>query len=81
MRVLIKVRLKNGILDPQGKAVNNALHNLGFDSINEVRIGKLIELTISEKKPETAKIKIEEACKKLLTNPIIEDFTYELIED
>ncbi|OGB67086.1 MAG: phosphoribosylformylglycinamidine synthase [Caldithrix sp. RBG_13_44_9] len=81
MKAVIKVRLKNGILDPQGKTVNNALHHLGFGSINDVRIGKLIELTIKEKKQDVARKKIEEACKKLLTNPIIEDFTYELIED
>jgi phosphoribosylformylglycinamidine synthase len=81
MKAVIKVRLKNGILDPQGKTVNNALHHLGFVTINDVRIGKLIELTINEKKRDIAREKIEEACKKLLTNPIIEDFTYELIED
>lgn len=81
MKAVIKVRLKNGILDPQGKTINNALHHLGFESINDVRIGKLIELTIKEKKQDVARKKIEEACKKLLTNPIIEDFTYELIED
>jgi phosphoribosylformylglycinamidine synthase len=81
MKAVIKVRLKKGILDPQGKTVNNALHHLGFGTINDVRIGKLVELTINEKKQDIARKKIEEACKKLLTNPIIEDFTYELTED
>jgi phosphoribosylformylglycinamidine synthase subunit PurS len=81
MKAVIKVRLKKGILDPQGKTINKALHHLGFGTIDDVRIGKLIELTIQEQKEDIARKKIEEACKKLLTNPIIEDFTYEIIED
>lgn len=81
MKVLVKVRLKSGILDPQGKAVNNALHHLGFHTIQDVRIGKLIEFNMAEKNRAEAEKKIEQACKKLLTNPIIEDYTYEITEE
>jgi phosphoribosylformylglycinamidine synthase PurS subunit len=78
MKAVIKVRLKSGILDPQGKTVNNALKHLGFKGIQNVRIGKLIEFEIKEKDKSTASRKIEEACRKLLANPVIEDFTYEI---
>jgi phosphoribosylformylglycinamidine synthase len=74
MKVTVKVRLKNGILDPQGKAVNNALHHLGYSQIENVRIGKLIELEIGEEDKVKAQQIIEEASNKLLANPIIEDF-------
>lgn len=81
MKVVIKIRLKKGILDPQGKTVNNALHHLGFKSFDNVRIGKLIEMNIHEKDQKKASAQIEDACKKLLANPIIEDYTYQLIEE
>lgn len=81
MKVQIKIRLKNGILDPQGKTVNNALHHLGFTTIENVRIGKLIELDMDEKSREVAGQKIAEACRKLLANPVIEDYTFEITED
>jgi len=78
---VIKVQLKNGILDPQGKAVNNALHHLGFTSISDVRIGKFIELKLQESDKNRARQIVEEACKKLLANPVIEDYSYDLIEE
>ncbi len=81
MKVSIQVRLKNGILDPQGKTVNNALHHLGFKNIQNVRIGKLIEFDIQEADKKKASVIIEDACKKLLSNPVIEDFSYVLGED
>ncbi|UCF63234.1 MAG: phosphoribosylformylglycinamidine synthase subunit PurS [bacterium] len=81
MKVSIQVRLKNGILDPQGKTVNNALHHLGFKNIQNVRIGKLIEFDIREADKKKASVIIEDACKKLLSNPVIEDFSYVLGED
>jgi phosphoribosylformylglycinamidine synthase PurS subunit len=80
MKVQIKIRLKNGILDPQGKTVNNALHHLGFTTIENVRIGKLIELEMDEQNREDAGQKIDEACRKLLANPVIEDYTFEITE-
>ncbi|GAB4327710.1 MAG: phosphoribosylformylglycinamidine synthase subunit PurS [Calditrichia bacterium] len=81
MKAIVKVRLKNGILDPQGKAVNNALHHLGFEAVENVRIGKYIELDLSETDPEKAVQIVEESCKKLLANPVIEDYSYELLGD
>ena len=81
MKVSIQVRLKNGILDPQGKTVNNALHHLGFKNIQNVRVGKLIEFNIQETDKKKSSAIIEDACKKLLSNPVIEDFSYELGED
>ncbi len=79
MKVIVKVRLKSGILDPQGKAVNNALHHLGFEQVRDVRIGKYIEMEVEE--TDTAKVRelVEAACNKLLANPVIEDYEYEII--
>ncbi|MEL6821565.1 MAG: phosphoribosylformylglycinamidine synthase subunit PurS [Calditrichota bacterium] len=74
MKVAVKVRLKPSILDPQGKTVNNALHQLGYDSINSVRIGRLIELDVdSDDKAEVERI-VREASEKLLANTVMEDF-------
>lgn len=81
MKAMIKVLLKKGILDPQGKAVNNALHHLGYDQFRDVRIGKYIEMRIEETDRERAKKLVEEACRKLLANPVIEDYSYELVGD
>ncbi|GAB4365616.1 MAG: phosphoribosylformylglycinamidine synthase subunit PurS [Calditrichia bacterium] len=81
MKAIIRVQLKKGILDPQGKAVNNALHHLGFESIRDVRIGKYIEMDLGEVNHETATNIVEESCKKLLSNPVIEDYFYDLVED
>jgi len=81
MKAIIKVRLKKSILDPQGKAVNNALHHLGFTSIKDVRIGKFIEMWIDETSPQRAREVAEEASKRLLANPVIEDYEIEIIED
>lgn len=78
MRVAVKVRLKRSILDPQGKTVQQALQHLGFEQIREVRIGKLIELEI-EDGPNREEIQrmVEEASRKLLSNPVMEDFEIE----
>lgn len=77
----IYVTLKNGILDPQGKTVFHALENLGFKQISEVRMGKLIHLKFKDVSQDEAKRLTTEACKKLLANPVIEDFQFELIEE
>ena len=70
----VEVKLKSVVLDPQGKAVLSALHNLGFDDITDTRVGKLIELKMNEKSREEAQRKVEDVCKKLLANPVIEDY-------
>ena len=70
----IEVTLRSSILDPQGKAAQHALHNLGFDSVDRVRIGKHVELWIDTTSREEAEELAEAACTKLLANPVMEDF-------
>lgn len=73
------VTLKRGVLDPQGSAVNRALHALGYDEVSDVRLGKLIEVTLDEKLPEAQeRARLDEMCKKLLANTVIEDYRIEL---
>ena len=73
------VTLKRGVLDPQGSAVNRALHAMGYGEVADVRLGKLIEVTLDEKVPEAeARKRLEEMCKKLLANTVIEDYRIEL---
>lgn len=79
MKAKVVVTLKNGVLDPQGKAIGHALTNLGFDGIGEVRQGKLIELEVAETDPAKAKAQIEEMCRKLLANTVIENYSIELV--
>ena len=77
----IAVMLKNGILDPQGKTVHHALENLGFGQIEDVRMGKIIELKFNGISVEEAEELTGDACKKLLVNPVIEDYRIELVEE
>ncbi len=80
MKIRIIIKLKKGVLDTQGKAIEASLNkNLGFDQISQVRQGKVIELEIAEN--DNAKIKqiVDEICDKLLVNKIIEDYTYEVL--
>jgi len=76
----IIVTLRPAILDPQGKATHQALQNLGFDQIGSVRIGKYIELEVSADTKEEARSAVNEACERLLTNPIMEDYTVSIDE-
>lgn len=78
MRIKIYVTLKEGILDPQGKAVQHSLHTLGYTSVKDVRIGKYIEIDIGDPSKEAVEARIKEMCHKLLANPIIEDYRYEI---
>ena len=70
--------LKDGVLDPQGKAIGQALHNLGFPQVQEVRAGKLIELILDETDPAAAKSAAEDMAKKLLANTVIESFKVDI---
>jgi phosphoribosylformylglycinamidine synthase len=79
MKAKVIVTLKNGVLDPQGKAIGHALTNLGFEGVGEVRQGKLIELEVAETDPAKAKTQIEEMCRKLLANTVIENYSIELV--
>jgi phosphoribosylformylglycinamidine synthase PurS subunit len=73
------VTLKRGVLDPQGSAVNRALHAMGYGEVADVRLGKLIELSLDEKVPEAQeRARLDEMCRKLLANTVIEDYRIEL---
>ena len=76
MKLRVLVKLKPGVLDAQGRAVENALADLGYDAIKGVRVGKLVELDV-EGDPTRARALVKEACEKLLANPVIETFEIE----
>ena len=75
MKARITVTLKNGVLDPQGKAIEHALEGLGFDGVDEVRQGKLIELDLNDTDKEAALTRVTEMCEKLLANTVIENYS------
>ncbi|HEX2335792.1 MAG TPA: phosphoribosylformylglycinamidine synthase subunit PurS [Hyphomicrobiaceae bacterium] len=79
MKARIKITLKGGVLDPQGKAIENALTGLGFTGINEVRQGKYIEVDLAESDEHRARTLVERICKELLANTVIENYAYELL--
>lgn len=81
MKATIHITLKNGVLDPQGKAIENALGQLGFGGVNEVRQGKLIEVDLDESDPAKAEAALAEMCEKLLANTVIENYQIHLNGD
>jgi phosphoribosylformylglycinamidine synthase subunit PurS len=78
MKAVVTVMLKDGVLDPQGKAIGHALHTLGFPQVGEVRAGKVIELELDEPDQVKARSAAEEMAKKLLANTVIESFRIEI---
>ena len=74
MKVSAIITLKKDVLDPQGKVIHQALDGMGFDNISEVRQGKYFEIDVNENDPSKAKAVVEEMCKKLLANLVIENF-------
>jgi phosphoribosylformylglycinamidine synthase PurS subunit len=78
MKARVTVTLKNGVLDPQGKAIANALAALGIEGVEDVRQGKFIEVELAETDPARAREALERMCKELLANPVIENYRYEL---
>ena len=78
MKAKVHVTLKNGVLDPQGKAVENALGTLGFDGVAGARIGKYIELDLTETDAAKAEAQVTEMCEKLLANMVIENYRVEV---
>jgi len=80
MKARVTVTLKNGVLDPQGKAIANALAALGIEGVDDVRQGKFIEVELADTDPERARAAVERMCKELLANPVIENYRYELEE-
>ncbi len=81
MKIRILVSLKKGVLDTQGKAIENSLvKNLGFSQVSQVRQGKTIELEISEDDQNKIQEIVDEICDKVLVNQVIEDYSYEILE-
>ena len=78
MKARVFVTLKNGVLDPQGKAIGHALTGLGFPGIGEVRQGKLIDIDLEETNEAKARAALKEMCEKLLANTVIEKYEIEL---
>jgi phosphoribosylformylglycinamidine synthase PurS subunit len=81
MKARIYVTLKPSVLDPQGKAVRGALHALGYEEAADVRVGKLIELTLEGTDRSAAESRVREMCEKLLANTVIEDYRFEVVEE
>ena len=78
MKISVIITLKNDVLDPQGKVIHQTLDGMGFEDVNEVRQGKYFEIDTKETDNDKAKVKVEEMCKKLLANLVIEN--YKIIE-
>ncbi len=80
MKANIYVTLKREVLDPQGDAVRRSLRSLGFEEVKSARVGKLIELELHGDDRKSAESHIRSMCEKLLANPVIEDFRYEIVD-
>ena len=74
MKVKVIVTLKNGVLDPQGKAIQQTLNGMNFNNVDDVRQGKFFEINVNENDEAKAKLQVEDMCKKLLANLVIEDY-------
>ena len=81
MKAKIYIRYKDGILDPQGTTVGHALNSMGFDAINDVSVGKFIEMNFTDISKEEAEQLTDESCRKLLSNPNTESYKFEIVED
>lgn len=80
MKAKIHITLKNGVLDPQGKAIAGALHHMGFPQVEDVRQGKYIELDVKETDRKKAEAAIDKMCAGLLANTVVENYKFELVE-
>ncbi len=80
MKAKVHITLKNGVLDPQGKAVQHALGSLGFGGVQDVRQGKFLELDLAETDKAKAKDVVEQMCRQLLANTVIENYSIELVD-
>ena len=78
MKAKVSVMLKSGVLDPQGKTIKHALESLGFKGLGDVRMGKYVEIELSQGTPQAAKRQVEQMCKKLLANPVVETYRIEI---
>ena len=80
MKARVTVTLKNGVLDPQGKAIEGALASLGVDGISSVRQGKVFDIELGVSDPAAAEEALHQACERLLANPVIEEYRFEIFE-
>jgi phosphoribosylformylglycinamidine synthase PurS subunit len=80
-RISVNISPRQGILDPQGKAVADALHSLGFGEVSDVRIGRFVVLHVDAANSATATQRVREMCEKLLANPVIEDYDVASVEE
>jgi len=78
VKAKIHVTLKKGVLDPQGKAIHASLTHLGIGGVEDVRVGKFMEIRLHDMGKEEAKARLDEACRRLLANPVIEDYRIEI---
>ena len=80
MKGRVVVRLRPGVLDPQGVTIRKALEGLGFPEVRELRIGKVLEMVLDERDRVRARARLDEMCRRLLANPVIEDYAIEIEE-
>ncbi len=80
MKAKIIITPKKAVLDPQGKTVQNALEHMGYKDVGAVRVGKYIEVELAGSDKEAARKQIDEACHKILSNPVIEDYKFEIVD-
>ncbi len=80
MKVRVTVMYKSGVLDPQGKTILGSLHQMGYKEVSDVRAGKVLELTLPRMAKGQLEKKMKEMCEKLLANPVIEDYRFEVGE-
>ncbi|NPA60990.1 MAG: phosphoribosylformylglycinamidine synthase subunit PurS [Epsilonproteobacteria bacterium] len=80
MKAIVNVYLKEGVLDPQGKAVHHALDLLGFEGVEDVRVGKQIVLRLKSTNLDSARAEVEKMAQEILANTVIEDYTIEIVE-
>ncbi len=79
MKARVHVTLKRGVLDPEGQAIGRALAGLGFEGIGDVRTGKVVEIELPDADPAQARTQVEDMCRRLLANPVIEDYAVEIV--
>jgi len=80
LKAVVYVTLRESVLDPQGNAVQGALHSLGFDEVKDVRIGKYLEVTVDTTDRSQVEERVREMCEKLLANTVIEDYRFDIVE-
>ena len=81
MQAIVNISLKEGVLDPQGRAISHSLNDLGFNEVDEVRVGKQILLEVDETDPARLRQRVARMCETLLSNPVIEDYSIDIPDE